>query len=287
MGCFHCCANPVEDRWPERWRKRGSRVRAKKLHLALLGLDGSGKSSLLFALQHPLLRSGTPTARPSSAAGSRTGWGGMDVRRSFLNQPTSDVFSSALVAGPDRADLGRAGGAVSDGSDLSAAPLVGAFDDPLGCNDDLGDDALGNLAPPPTVAIQRADINVKGLNVAIADLPGRAGERSKWREELPHCTAIVLVVDATDVLRMPVVRHELWKLEALLKELQVPCLVLANKQDLPGACSAKEVRLQLRLDALEARLGIACAVRPSTAADAAQLVEALDWLLTHAGSTSE
>jgi hypothetical protein len=56
---------------------------------------------------------------------------------------------------------GRAGGAVSDGSDLSAAPLVGAFDDPLGCNDDLGDDALGNLAPPPTVAIQRADINIK------------------------------------------------------------------------------------------------------------------------------
>jgi signal recognition particle receptor subunit beta len=56
--------------------------------------------------------------------------------------------------------------------------------------------------------------------------------------------------------------------------LGVPVLILANKQDLPGALSVQEIRLALRLEELGARHWEirACSARTGKGAD-------IDWLV--------
>lgn len=74
------------------------------------------------------------------------------------------------------------------------------------------------------------------------DVGGQKSLRSYWRNYFESTDGLVWVVDSADRMRMDACRDEL---EILLKEERLAgatLLVLANKQDLPGALSAQEIK---------------------------------------------
>ncbi|KAG9123492.1 hypothetical protein FRC07_014873 [Ceratobasidium sp. 392] len=112
------------------------------------------------------------------------------------------------------------------------------------------------------------------------------GGCDKIRPLLRHYTqgtdAFVWVLDSNDRERMPEAREELWRMMSMVEEDRgagspvLPCLILANKQDLPGAMGLDEVR-----DKMGSVSRRSCAVfATSLVADdyIETLTPAMDWL---------
>lgn len=74
------------------------------------------------------------------------------------------------------------------------------------------------------------------------DVGGQKSLRSYWRNYFESTDGLVWVVDAADRMRMDACKDEL---NILLEEERLAgatLLVLANKQDLPGALSSQEIK---------------------------------------------
>lgn len=74
------------------------------------------------------------------------------------------------------------------------------------------------------------------------DVGGQKSLRSYWRNYFECTDGLVWVVDCADRMRLDACRTEL---NILLEEERLAgatLLILANKQDLPGALSAQEIK---------------------------------------------
>jgi ADP-ribosylation factor-like protein 2 len=81
-----------------------------------------------------------------------------------------------------------------------------------------------------------------GYTLNLWDVGGQKSLRSYWRNYFESTDGLVWVVDAADRMRLDACKHEL---NVLLEEERLAgatLLVLANKQDLPGALSAQEIK---------------------------------------------
>lgn len=81
-----------------------------------------------------------------------------------------------------------------------------------------------------------------GYTLNLWDVGGQKSLRSYWRNYFESTDGLVWVVDSADRMRMEACRDEL---NILLEEERLSgatLLVLANKQDLPGAMSAQEIK---------------------------------------------
>ena len=98
----------------------------------------------------------------------------------------------------------------------------------------------------PTVGSNVEEVTHRGVRFQVWDLGGQDKLRKVWSTYYVGAHAVVLVIDSTDRERLPLVREELATITAN-EELQRACLlVLANKQDLPGALSPMEISQQVR-----------------------------------------
>lgn len=88
--------------------------------------------------------------------------------------------------------------------------------------------------------------------------------------------AIVFVVDSVDVERMEEAKMELMRTAKSPDNSQVPILILANKQDLPGARDPKEIEKHLGLH--ELGTGHLYHVQPACAITGEGLDDGLDAL---------
>ncbi|TIB61694.1 hypothetical protein E3P78_02682 [Wallemia ichthyophaga] len=109
----------------------------------------------------------------------------------------------------------------------------------------------------PTIGFNVESIDYNGLKLNVWDLGGQTSIRPYWRCYYANTQAIIYVVDSTDTERLPTSRSELITMlsEDELKDAKL--LVLANKQDSPDALPASEVSLQLGLDSMKDRAGLA------------------------------
>ena len=103
--------------------------------------------------------------------------------------------------------------------------------------------------PQPTTHFSKPTLILyKKKLLRLYDVGGRLEHRKAWKEYLPEAHALMFVVDATEQSR-----HKDAAM-ALRHLLQHPCgkdkhvLVLANKQDLPGALSSEELAFRLSLE---------------------------------------
>jgi len=87
----------------------------------------------------------------------------------------------------------------------------------------------------------------RGVSFVVWDVGGQDKLRPLWRSYTRCTDAIVYVVDSVDSDRLEEARTELFKTLKTPENSGVPLLLLANKQDLPGA---------LEIDELEARLSL-------------------------------
>ncbi|XP_032081678.1 ADP-ribosylation factor-like protein 14 [Thamnophis elegans] len=100
----------------------------------------------------------------------------------------------------------------------------------------------------PTVGFNVEMIKTsKDMTLTIWDVGGQQKMRTAWDNYLEDTDCLVYVVDSSDKRHLEESKKEL---ELILRHdsiKNVPVVVLANKQDLPGALSAEEVTEKLNM----------------------------------------
>lgn len=90
----------------------------------------------------------------------------------------------------------------------------------------------------------------KRLSLAVWDVGGQARMRSLWDYFCENTDGLVYVVDSTDKQRLEDSRREF---EHILKNeymKNVPVVLLANKQDVPGALTAEDITRMFKVKEL-------------------------------------
>ncbi|KAK2169610.1 hypothetical protein LSH36_8g01119 [Paralvinella palmiformis] len=110
----------------------------------------------------------------------------------------------------------------------------------------------------------------------IWDVGGQKSLRSYWRNYFESTDGLIWVVDSADRRRMQDCKREL---DALLLEERLggaTLLVFANKQDLPGALSAAEIKEALDLDNIKSHHWL---IQDCSAVTGDNLLLGMDWII--------
>uniref|UniRef100_A0A8C4R2E9 ADP-ribosylation factor-like protein 14 n=1 Tax=Eptatretus burgeri TaxID=7764 RepID=A0A8C4R2E9_EPTBU len=94
----------------------------------------------------------------------------------------------------------------------------------------------------PTLGFNIKTLEHQGLKMNIWDVGGQKSLRSYWRNYFESTDGLVWVVDSADCRRFEDCRQELAVLLQEEKLTGATLLVFANKQDLPGALRATDIR---------------------------------------------
>ncbi|XP_010898041.2 ADP-ribosylation factor-like protein 14 [Esox lucius] len=102
----------------------------------------------------------------------------------------------------------------------------------------------------PTVGfnVEMLETEARGPGLTVWDVGGQQRMRPYWKHHYQGTGAVVFVVDSWDRRRLEEARKELHTVLKNVSLKRVPLVILANKQDLPGAANPQEVihRLDLR-----------------------------------------
>lgn len=110
---------------------------------------------------------------------------------------------------------------------------------------------VGKIAPTNGYNLTVADITYKGYTFDVFDVGGKEHTRNAWLQSwcfngiLPQ--GVVFVVDSADVERLPEAREFLQQVLTASRFSRIPVLIIANKQDLPGALKPHELAKRLSL----------------------------------------
>ncbi|KAM6961122.1 LOW QUALITY PROTEIN: ADP-ribosylation factor-like protein 14 [Aplochiton taeniatus] len=102
----------------------------------------------------------------------------------------------------------------------------------------------------PTVGfnVELLGTEARGPELTLWDVGGQRRMRPHWRHHYAGTACLVFVVDSWDLRRLDKACKELHEVLRCQSLERVPLVVLANKQDLPGAVSPEQLtrRLDLR-----------------------------------------
>ncbi|KAI9137865.1 ADP-ribosylation factor family-domain-containing protein [Paraphysoderma sedebokerense] len=132
----------------------------------------------------------------------------------------------------------------------------------------------------PTLGFNIKTLEHNGYKLNIWDIGGQKSIRSYWRNYFESTDALIWVVDSADRMRLKDCAAEL---KSLLKEERLAgatLLVFANKQDLPAALSAHEIRMILDLDSIHTHHW---SIQP-VSAFARNILKGIDWVVADVGS---
>ncbi|NPD89986.1 MAG: GTP-binding protein [Asgard group archaeon] len=91
----------------------------------------------------------------------------------------------------------------------------------------------------PTIGQNIDSIEFEGWKITTIDVAGQQDFRFLWDTHYPGTSAVVFVIDAADIESLPEARDILKSHVFNNPQLDnVPVLVIANKQDLPGSVEA-------------------------------------------------
>ena len=128
----------------------------------------------------------------------------------------------------------------------------------------------------PTIGFNTEQVVYKNLTMTVWDVGGQDKIRRLWKHYFPNTDCIIYVVDSSDRSRLQEAREELHVMMGDDSLRESCLLVYANKQDLPGACSATELTDKLGLASLKRTqpwwMQTCCAVTGDG------LYEGLDWV---------
>jgi len=133
----------------------------------------------------------------------------------------------------------------------------------------------------PTLGFSIYTLEYKDYRLNVWDVGGQKTIRSYWRNYFESTDGLVWVVDAADRPRLEDCKAELGKLLSEERLAGATLLILANKQDLPGAMSATEIRDFLNLESIRSRHWL---ILPCSAYTGEGLLEGVNWLVTDIAS---
>lgn len=132
----------------------------------------------------------------------------------------------------------------------------------------------------PTLGLKITTFSYEPYLLNIWDVGGQKSLRSYWKNYFESTDGVVWVVDCADMQKMETCANELHN---LLKEERLAgasLVVLANKQDLPGALDSEQIRKLLMLDEIKTHNW---ALYPISATTGDSLVEPFEWLIKNVG----
>lgn len=97
----------------------------------------------------------------------------------------------------------------------------------------------------PTQGFNAVSISREDLHIEFLEIGGKEELRPYWQKYISKALLLVFVVDSSQPQLFPVARKHLHAL--LTSDPRLPLMVLANKQDLPGACSITDLHDALTL----------------------------------------
>lgn len=133
-----------------------------------------------------------------------------------------------------------------------------------------------------TVGFQVEKFKYNKHNFVMFDMSGQNKYRNLWTHYVSEIVGIVFVVDSCDTMRICIVKDELDQLlqqAGIAKNLKIPVLFYANKQDLPKALTAAQLSELLELSS--ACKGRQWTIVPSNALNGTGVDEGINWLTQH------
>jgi ADP-ribosylation factor-like protein 2 len=133
----------------------------------------------------------------------------------------------------------------------------------------------------PTLGFEIKTVEYKDFRLSCWDVGGQSTIRAYWRNYFEATDGVVWVVDSTDEERLLLCKKEL---DTVLQQERLACaslLIFANKQDIPGALSAKQISERLDLNRIERRHW---SIVPCSAATREGIAEGIEWLVDDIGS---
>lgn len=128
----------------------------------------------------------------------------------------------------------------------------------------------------PTKGFNVKTLNQNGVSLNVWDIGGQKCLRPYWRNYFDHTSALIYVIDSSDVKRMDEARIELGKLLKEEKKLNnVPVIIFANKQDLFSALTVEEISEQLDLVNINNR---AWTIQSCSAKNGEGIQEGMEWI---------
>nr|CCC93962.1 putative ADP ribosylation factor 3 [Trypanosoma congolense IL3000] len=128
----------------------------------------------------------------------------------------------------------------------------------------------------PTQGFNIKLLKTENIKINVWDIGGQRSVRYYWRHYFDHTDVLLFVVDSADMERIEEASMEFQHILQEDKLSGVPVLVLANKQDIPGALSADGVASALRLHDVTNRRWH---VEPCSAIAGESLSSGLSWIL--------
>lgn len=135
----------------------------------------------------------------------------------------------------------------------------------------------------PTVGLNVGRLDALSQSMVFWDLGGQSGIRPLWDKYYDDSHAVIYVVDSASKERFTESRRVLQEVLANPLLHQAPVLVLANKQDLPGAADSQEVTEMFGLGSVTDR---AVRVIPVCAYTGQGLRESVEWIIGAIRSSS-
>lgn len=90
----------------------------------------------------------------------------------------------------------------------------------------------------PTLGFNVEKIVIEGNSFMIWDIGGQKKIRSVWAYYYENCQGLIYVVDSSDRVRLSENRCELISILKHPQMKNIPVVILANKQDIPGSMSS-------------------------------------------------
>lgn len=104
----------------------------------------------------------------------------------------------------------------------------------------------------PTIGFNMETVTpTKNVSLSVWDVGGQDKIRPLWHHYCRETEGLVFVLDSADQIRYAQARSELFSILEYDEVKGIPILILANKQDLPGADRPERVAMELELQSLK------------------------------------
>lgn len=128
----------------------------------------------------------------------------------------------------------------------------------------------------PTLGFNIKTLEHRGFRLNMWDVGGQKSLRSYWQNYFESTDGLIWVVDSADRRRLQDCKNELHSLLLEERLLGATLLVFVNKQDLPGALPANEIKEILELDTIKSHHWH---ILPCSAITGENLLTGIDWIL--------
>ena len=133
----------------------------------------------------------------------------------------------------------------------------------------------------PTLGFNIKTLMYGGYAFNIWDVGGQKTLRSYWRNYYETTDGLIWVVDSADHRRLEDCKKELHALLSEEKLVGATLLILANKQDIPGALSTEQIAKVLDLTRMQSRHWH---IKACSAVTGEGLLQGMDWCAKDIGS---